>query len=191
MGDITNPKQLSTLTLGDQGSSADVLANPRLFVWNAARHLLFTPMTLMTNAKDAKEPYRNSDAWQGTVAISIDTTKGIHEESRITHLDRSGLEAKRAEECKQYTVVDQKPVCQKLIGGGEYCSVPSQGYVPPYCYVSSPIGEYFASQLWNFSNDFVLRNLYLGSNLVTVSNNRLQINDIDSGYIKTGGVVLQ
>jgi len=117
VGDVKNPKQISTLTLGNHGSSADVLSNPRLFVWNAARSTLFTPMTLMTSAKDPKEPYRNSDAWQGTVALKIDVTKGIREEARITHIERTGLETKRMEECKKYTAMDTKPVCQKLIGG--------------------------------------------------------------------------
>ena len=64
VADVANPKQLSTLTLGDAGSSSEVLQNPRLFTWYAKKNLLFMPATLMTNANDANEPYRNKNAWQ-------------------------------------------------------------------------------------------------------------------------------
>ena len=191
VGDVANPKQLSTLTLGDAGSSADVLSNPRLFVWSAARHLLFMPATLMTSAKDAIDIYRNKDAWQGTLALSIDTTNGVKEKARITHLEVSGLESKRTEDCKQYTKIETKPMCYKIIGGGEYCTNPSGAYVPPYCYADSPIGEYFASQIWNFSNDFIVRNLYLDNALITVSNNKIQANDIAKTYEKIGSVEMK
>ncbi len=50
VGDVANPKQLSTLTLGDAGSYSDVLSNPRLFVWYAKKNLLLLPATLMTSA---------------------------------------------------------------------------------------------------------------------------------------------
>lgn len=188
VADVANPKQLSTLTLGDRGSSSDVLQNPRLFTWYAKKNLLFMPATLMTSAHDTIDIYRNKDAWQGTVALSIDPVNGVKEQSRITHIDRSGLEAKRTEDCKQYAAVGSKPLCYKLIGGGEYCSSPSGIYVPPYCYADSPIGEYFANQLWNFSNDFIVRNLYLDNILITVSNNKIQANDIDQNYGKIASV---
>lgn len=191
VSDIANPKQLSTLTLGDQGSSSDVLSNPRLFVWNTDRHLLFMPATLMTNAGDKNDTYRSKDAWQGTVVLKIDTDSGVKEQSRISHVDRSGLDAKRTEDCKQYAQNDGKPVCHALIGGGQYCTSATQTYVPPYCYADSSVGEYFANQIWNYSNDFVIRNLYFGSDLVTLSNNHLQTNDIDNGYVKTGSVELK
>lgn len=149
------------------------------------------PTTLMINAGDVNEPYRNKDAWQGTVALGIDTTNGVREKARITHIDRSGMETKRAEECKQYTVTSRTPVCRPIIGGGEYCTNPVQSYVPPYCYLDSPIGEYFASQLWNFSNDFIIRNLYLDDTLITVSNNKIQANDIANGYNKIKSVEMK
>ena len=50
VADVANPKQISTLTLGDAGSYSDVLSNPRLFTWYAKKNLLFLPATLMTSA---------------------------------------------------------------------------------------------------------------------------------------------
>lgn len=89
VADVASPKQLSTLTLGDQGSYSDVLQNPRLFTWYAKKNLLFMPVTLMTSANDKVDTYRNKDAWQGTVALSIDPVGGVKEQSRITHIDRT------------------------------------------------------------------------------------------------------
>jgi len=149
------------------------------------------PATLMTNMNDPKEPYRNKDAWQGTIALSITTGSGIQEKARITHINTIGLEPQRSEECKRYVQSDGKPVCKQLIGGGEYCTNPIQTYVPPYCYTDSPIGEYFANQLWNFSNDFIVRNLYLDNTLITVSNNKIQANDIEQNYEKIGSVEMK
>lgn len=191
VGDVANPKQLSTLTLGDQGSNSEVLNNPRLFTWYAKKNLLFLPATLMTSANDKTDTYRSKDAWQGTVALSIDPANGVKEQSRITHIDRNGLEAKRTADCKQYAQSENKPVCRTIIGNGEYCYTPSQSYVPPYCFTDSPIGEYFANQLWNFSNDFVIRNLYLDNTLITVSNNRIQANDIGQDYTKIGSIEMK
>ena len=144
----------------------------------------------MTNAGDKVDTYRNKDAWQGTLALSIDPINGVKEQSRITHIDRNGLDAKRTEDCKQYTGATSKPMCYKLIGGGEYCSS-SATYVPPYCYADSPIGEYLANQLWNFSNDFIVRNLYLDNTLLTVSNNKIQANDIEKNYEKISSIEMK
>lgn len=98
------------------------------------------------------------------------------------------MELKRTEECKQYAKNDGQPVCKQIIGGGEYCTNPVRSYVPSYCYVDSPIGEYFAAQMWNYNNDFIIRNLYFDDTLVTVSNNTIQANDIANNYEKIGSV---
>lgn len=139
VGNVSSPKQLSSLTLGDAGSSSEALSNPRLFTWYAKKNLLFLPATLMSSALDTNDSYRSKDAWQGTLALSIDTVNGVKEKSRITHIDRTGLDTKRLEDCKQYTKVDMKPVCHKIIGGGEVCSDSSGTYVPPYCYEDSSV----------------------------------------------------
>jgi uncharacterized secreted protein with C-terminal beta-propeller domain len=50
VSDVKNPKQEATLTLGDVGSSSDVLSNPRAFVYYKEKNLLLMPATLMTSA---------------------------------------------------------------------------------------------------------------------------------------------
>jgi inhibitor of cysteine peptidase len=180
IADINNPKQQYSLTLWDQGSSSDVLQNPKLFVWNAAEKTLLMPVTLFTSANDANNPYRHSDAFQGSVAIKIDKDSWIKELARVSHIDKTGLEEKRKQDCAQY-VVKAKPQCQILLNGQEYCP-PANDYVPEYCYASSTAWEYFANQIWQYSSDFIIRNLYLNNFWYTFSNSKIQANDTLDSY---------
>ncbi len=180
ISDFSNPKQQYTQTFWDQGSYSDVLQNPRLFVWNPAQRILFMPATIYTNSNDTTNPYRNKDAFQGALAVKIDKDSWIKELARITHIDTSWFEAKRIADCAQYANVT-KPACQKLINGQEYCP-PVTTYVPPYCYESSTAGEYFANQIWQFSKNFISRNLFLDNIWYTVSNVKIKANDMSSDF---------
>lgn len=42
--------------------------------------------------------------------------------------------------------------------------------------------------MWNFSNDFIIRNLYLDDTLITISNNKMQANTIGGDYAKIASV---
>jgi hypothetical protein len=156
-----------------------------MFTWDADKKTLFLPATLYKSAGDTQNVWRHSDAWQGTVAIKIDEATGIKESARITHIDRGDLEAKRQTECAQYKTVE-KPVCKKLVGGGEYCP-PVSTWVPEYCYADSSASEYFANQIWNWNDSFILRNLYIGNTLFTLSNTKIQANNIGT-YVKVADV---
>ncbi|EKE28082.1 MAG: hypothetical protein ACD_3C00104G0002 [uncultured bacterium (gcode 4)] len=182
ISDFNNPKQQHTASFWDQGSYSDVLSNPRLFVWNAKEHILFMPATLFKNANDKANPYRNSDAFQWSVAIKIDKDAWIKELIRVTHIDTVWLEEKRKKDCAQYVNVTPPP-CTKLINGEEYCP-PVSTYVPEYCYATSPIGEYLASQIWQFSKNHISRNLFLDNIWYTVSNTKIQANDLSSNFWK-------
>jgi inhibitor of cysteine peptidase len=181
VSDVKNPKRLSSLTLGGIGSSSDALWNPKLFTWYAAKNQLFLPVTLMEPSKLANEPYRYSGAFQGTVAFSIDPVSGIKETGRVTHIEAKDLSAERKKDCAQYATVETAPRCEKIIGGGEYCP-PVSSYVPPYCYESSTDGEYFANQIWKYSDSFVTRNLYLDNALYTLSNVKMVGSDLTNAF---------
>jgi hypothetical protein len=47
--------------------------------------------------------------------MTIDKEKGIKENFRITHIDKTDLEQDRIKECSRYTVKDSKETCHKLI----------------------------------------------------------------------------
>lgn len=192
ISDLKNPKQQSTLTLGANTSSySEALSNPRLFVWQKSRNLLYLPVSLYKSPAD--KPYQYTDVFQGVVAVSVNTKTGVTEKARTTQLDtldNATLEATRAKECMTYTT-PKTPVCRKLIGEGEYCE-PAGGYtyIPSYCYADSPISEYLATQIWSYSNNFIDRVVYSGNRLFTFSNTRIDALDIDDGLRKMGSVQL-
>lgn len=170
--DINNPKQQYSLTLWNQWSTSDALNNPRLFVWDSKNKNLFLPATLYTSWTDKSNPYRYSNAFQWSIAIKIDAETWIKELARATHIDSTRFESKRQEECKQYAV-KETPKCEKIIGWWEYCP-PANDYIPPYCYESSTTWEYFANQIWNFSDSFILRNIYMDNYWYTISNSKIE-----------------
>lgn len=186
ISDFNNPKQKYTLTMWDQSSYSEVLNNPRLFVWNSKNNTLFMPVTLYNSANDSNNYYRYSNAMQWSVAVKIDKDSWIKKLAEITHIDSSWLEEKRKEECSKYSV-EETPKCEKLINWETYCP-PVKSYVPEYCYASSSIWEYFANKLWNYSKSFILRNLYLGNVWYTISNEKIQANDINSNFTKISEV---
>ena len=64
VSDVANPRQEATLTLGDIGSSSDILWNPRAFVYYKEKNLLLMPATLMTSAGDADNAYLSKSVFQ-------------------------------------------------------------------------------------------------------------------------------
>jgi uncharacterized secreted protein with C-terminal beta-propeller domain len=190
ISDFANPKQTYTLTLGWAGSSSEALSNPRLFTWQSSKKLLFLPATLYINASDYSTSYRNIDVFQWSLAINIDKDIWIKEKARVTHIDPTWLEQERTKECATYANVDTTPECEKIIWGWEYCPPVSQ-YIPTYCYQSSPIWEYLANKIWDYNNSFVIRNLYLDNLWLTVSNDKIQINDTSTGFGKVGEVEMK
>lgn len=91
----------------------------------------------------------------------------ISEKFRVSHITLTkDLEDAWKKECAQYT--GGKPTCQKLLDGSEYCGGGSS-YVPPYCYAGSTVETYFASQMWNYSRDFVTRALYVGETFYSIA----------------------
>jgi inhibitor of cysteine peptidase len=166
VSDVKNPKQEQSLVLGDAGSSAEALSNPRAFVWYKEKNLLLLPATLMKSANDKNDSYRSQGAFQWIVWVSI-LPSDINEKFRVTHIALDpDLEKSWKKECAQYT--STKPTCQKLLDGSEYCGGGSS-YVPPYCYAGSTIDTYFANQIWNYQRDFVTRALYVGETFYSLA----------------------
>jgi inhibitor of cysteine peptidase len=159
VSDVKNPRQESSLILGDAGSSSEVLHNPRAFVWYKEKNLLLLPATLMKSASDPQDIYRAQSAFQGIVGVSI-TPSNINEKFRVTHISvGADAEKKWKEECARYSGTGNS--CRTLIDGSTYCGGGTT-WVPPYCYAGSTVDTYLASNLWNYQRDFITRALYVG-----------------------------
>jgi hypothetical protein len=69
--------------------------------------------------------------------------------------------------------------CVKLLDGSEYCPGDSQ-YIPPYCYAGSTVDSYIANRIWNYSDDFVNRALYIGEQFYTIGNSQIRLWDLSN-----------
>lgn len=142
------------------GSSSDALWNPKAFVWYKEKNLLLLPVTLMTSAGIKDNPYLSKSAFQGLVGVSI-IPGNIVEKFRITHITiPSTMNDQWKKDCAQYQ--NQK--------NSNYGS-----WIPDYCKSSSTLDMYIASNIWNFSSDFISRVLYVGENLYTIGNSKIQL----------------
>ncbi len=177
-------KQKYSKVFWDQGSRSEATYNPRMFMWNAEKKLLFLPATLYT--KFNKTDYRNKDFFQGLLAINIDKNSWITQKYRITHLDKAKAEEDRLKECSKYSwKTNSEPECHKIIGWWEVCDVQNdRQYVPQYCYADSTVGEYLASKSWNYRGDTIKRGLWIGDNVYSISDREVGKIDMDSGVVK-------
>lgn len=143
------------------------------------------PATLMKSANDPNDTYRSESAFQGVVGVSILPT-AITEKFRVSHISLSKvMEDAWKKDCAQYS--GGKPSCRKLLDGSEYCGA-SYSYVPPYCYAGSTVETYFASQMWNYSRDFITRSLYIGDMFYTFGENSIKSWNIASPSSPKGSV---
>ena len=181
--DYIEVKQKYTKTFGDNWSSSEATRNPRMFMWNAAKNTLLLPATLYTRLD--KESYKTKDYFQWLLNLKIDVSSGIEEKYRVSHIDYTGLEEKRKQECSKYSLSNAVPVCRKLIDGSEYCSEPKKQYVPEYCYADSSVWSYLASRQWNYRSSFVKRALWVWDNVYSISDAKILQNDLTSGKEKT------
>lgn len=168
-------EQLYTESFGGQGSYSEALNNPRMFVWNEEKNTLLLPATLYERGSD----YRYTDFYNGLFSINIDKNAGIEIESQITHIDTTGLEDERKEECSKYSIQEEEGECKELLDGTMYCPAQktTRSYVPNYCFADSPISEYLANRSWKYNKSFVKRGLYIGSNVYAISDSYVTTHD--------------
>ena len=167
-------KQKFTKTFWDQGSYSEANNDPRMFMWNADKKLLFLPATLYT--KFNQTDYRNKDFFQWLLTLSIDKDSGISEKYRVSHIDNAVIEEERVKECSKYswTTSNSEPECHELIGWGEVCDVQQKRqYVPTYCYADSTVWEYLANRGWNYKSQYINRALWIWDDVYTISDSEI------------------
>jgi len=174
--DYIEVKQKFTKTIWDIWSSSEATNNPRMFMWNESKKLLFLPASIYT--KFSLDDYRNKDFFQWLIAFKIDKDSWIDEKYRISHFDYKKIEDARLEECKKYFIQnDESEKCVKLINGKEYCPK-NQTYIPTYCYKNTEIWEYIANNPYIYQNLFVKRALWIADNVFSISDTKIIKSDI-------------
>lgn len=171
-------KQQHTLTIWDVWSYSEALNNPRMFVWNDTKKLLFLPANIYGSYDETT--YKYKDFYSGLFVINIDKDKWIKELYRTTHIDDSMFEEARKKECDTYiSQIKTGSTCTKLIDGTTYCP-PQNTYIPEYCYEWASISDYVAQQSWKYSNYFIKRALYIWDNFYSISDSKIKSNNIST-----------
>ena len=80
--DLSNPKELDKIEIGNYGSNSQALFDPHSFLFSHDRNMLVVPMYIYG---DWNSYYGNSKNWAGAMVFHISPEDGIVEEARIGH----------------------------------------------------------------------------------------------------------
>jgi uncharacterized secreted protein with C-terminal beta-propeller domain len=160
VSDVTSPKEISSVVIGDSGTTSEALTDPKAILFDASRNLLVLPVELYLTTNNtatassgttgtassgaaipAPEPMIPAETnypqfvWQGVYVFNVSLTNGITIQGNITQLDNAAA----------------------------YLANPSLA-----------AGSY----PWNQSQYFITRSLYINNVLYTVSQNKIQLNSL-------------
>ena len=161
VSDVSNPKEISSIVIGDSGTTSEALTDPKAILFDASRNLLVLPVELYlaTNSTAASTsatgtgtavpvpvpapmiPAGTSNTqfvWQGVYIFNVDLTNGITVEGNVTQLDNAST------------------------------------------FLANPSLAITSSYPWVDSQYFITRSLYIGNVLYTVSQSRVQLNDLSN-----------
>jgi uncharacterized secreted protein with C-terminal beta-propeller domain len=157
VSNVFDPKEISSIVLGDRGTTSDALTDPKAILFDASRNLLVLPVELYlsTNSTSASSsvtgtgtavpvpaPMLPADTsnptfvWQGVYIFNVTLANGITVEGNVTQLDNASA------------------------------------------YLANPSLAITSSYPWNDSQYFITRSLYIGNVLYTVSQSRVQLNSL-------------
>jgi uncharacterized secreted protein with C-terminal beta-propeller domain len=94
VSNVSDPKQMYNVTIGDRGSDTPVLLDPKAFLFDRSKNLLVIPV-LVAKIDESKypspvPPYAYGDpVWQGAYVFDISLHHDLVLEGRITHMANS------------------------------------------------------------------------------------------------------
>ena len=164
VSDVANPKEISSVVIGDRGTTSDALSDPHAILFDASRNLLVLPVDLylMPNVTSTPTPTPSItsgaassgttiapilppisvnepvEVWQGAYIFSVDLTNGIVIRGNVTQLDNVAA------------------------------------------YLANPSLALNSNYPWTESNYFITRELYIGNVLYTISDGKVQLNSLDT-----------
>jgi len=161
VSDVTAPKEVSRFIIGDRGTSSEALYDPKAFLFDPSRNLLVLPVELyLVNADTTPSP----DGKEPTPVIPPSISSPTFVVGRIGSGSSSSAYGQFVWQGAYALNVD-------LTNG-----FTMKGNVTQIDYSSpNPNGIYY------YRNDYwITRALYIDNTLYTLSNSRVQLNDINS-----------
>jgi inhibitor of cysteine peptidase len=87
--DVNNPLQLSASTIGDRGTTSQILQDPKALLFDKTRGLLVIPVNLAIINRTTTPPGPNAFGtfvWQGAYVFSLDLAGGFVLRGNVTHI---------------------------------------------------------------------------------------------------------
>ncbi|MEX1029886.1 MAG: beta-propeller domain-containing protein [Paenibacillaceae bacterium] len=85
--DVTKPKELHTLKIGDRGTNSELLNNHKALLFAKAKNLMAFPVELYEVKANHTSPLEYGQfSYQGAYVYNIDVVKGFTLKGRITHI---------------------------------------------------------------------------------------------------------
>lgn len=86
--DVTNPKELHTLKIGDRGTNSELLYNHKALLFSKAKNLMAFPVELyeVQSTSDSSPLDYGQFTYQGAYVYNIDITNGFTLKGRVTHI---------------------------------------------------------------------------------------------------------
>lgn len=97
VSDVSNPKVLSQVIIGDRGSDSDLLNNHKALLFSREKNLLAFPATVMKIRESDRQRYTDgfpaygSFEFQGAYVYHIDLKNGLQLKGRISHLSQEDM----------------------------------------------------------------------------------------------------
>jgi inhibitor of cysteine peptidase len=95
VSDVSNPREISKLEIGDRGTDSPVLCDHKAFLFDKSRNLLVMPI-LVAEVDQSKYPggvpswISGEPVWQGAYVFDISLEQGLQLKGRITHIENLG-----------------------------------------------------------------------------------------------------
>jgi inhibitor of cysteine peptidase len=184
VSDVTNPKEISKVIIGDRGTSSEALYDHKAFLFDKDKNLLVIPVTLyeLDKSKPINEWSYGELTWQGAYVFNIDLS-GITEKGKITHY---------SEYVAKYGAAENDPIGYvRMINGEEWKKVKenswkSQGsrYYNDWGVSDDDIdrmkgGINYESYLYDYEYT-IKRSLYMDDTLYTISPSTIMANDLNT-----------
>jgi hypothetical protein len=156
VGDVANPKEMSKVVIGDTGTTSEALTDPKAILFDASRNLLVLPVELYLSA--------NSTAGVSPGATGTGTAPMIPTGAySYPQFVWQGVYVFNVDLTNGITI---RGNITQLDNAAAFLANPSLAITSSYPWIEN---QYF-----------ITRSLYIGNVLYTLSQSRVQLNNIDN-----------
>ena len=90
MSDVSNPKELHSVKIGDSGTYSELLSNHKALLFSKEKNIIAFPITVRETQNNSN--YYKKTTFKGAVIYGLSLDKGFEERARISHNQEESVE---------------------------------------------------------------------------------------------------